>query len=205
MRPLGTSLFSVINCRCSPSRGTPARSHRSARHRSGDLHQRGSNIGGLRDQTKFGSWLFGIAHQRCAQQFRRQQRVDALFTEMAPDGDDPNDVTPDPCAALLQKEQAETVLALVDRLPVPQKSALLLHVLEGSPSMRSLSSPVSRSEQSNPGSIMPSACCGSCRACARLELNESDQHFTIIYCTAAGRRTVRVPRFHICISGRRSG
>jgi RNA polymerase sigma-70 factor (ECF subfamily) len=90
-----------------------------------------ANIGGLRDQTKFGSWLFGIAHQRCAQQFRRQQRVDALFTEMAPDGDDPNDVTPDPCAALLQKEQAETVLALVDRLPVPQKSALLLHVLEG--------------------------------------------------------------------------
>jgi len=89
-----------------------------------------AHIGGLRDQTKFGSWLFGIAHQRCMQQFRRRQRVDALFTEMAPGSDDPDDTTLDPCAALLRKEQAETLLALVDQLPIPQRSALLLHVLE---------------------------------------------------------------------------
>ena len=90
-----------------------------------------ANIGSLRDQTKFGSWLFAIAHQRCVQQFRRQRRIDALFAETAPDGDDPDEDTLDPCATLLRKEQAETLLALVNRLPIPQRSTLLLHVLQG--------------------------------------------------------------------------
>jgi RNA polymerase sigma-70 factor (ECF subfamily) len=90
-----------------------------------------THIGSLRDNTKFGSWLFGIAHQRCVQHFRRKRRTEAVFAEKQPDAESsPDDVTPNPCAALLHKEQAETLFALVDRLPVPQRSTLLLHVLE---------------------------------------------------------------------------
>jgi RNA polymerase sigma-70 factor (ECF subfamily) len=90
-----------------------------------------THIGSLRDNTKFGSWLFGIAHQRCVQHFRRQQRAEVVFAEKQPDADGaPDDGTLDPYAALLRKEQVETLFALVDRLPVPQRSTLLLHVLE---------------------------------------------------------------------------
>ena len=31
------------------------------------------HIGALRENDKFGSWLFGIAHQKCAQHWRRQR------------------------------------------------------------------------------------------------------------------------------------
>src|SRR3954467_9591484 len=30
------------------------------------------HIGSLRDDKKFGGWLFGIAHQKCLQQWRKQ-------------------------------------------------------------------------------------------------------------------------------------
>ena len=32
------------------------------------------HIGSLRDDEKFGSWLFGIAHQKCIQRWRKQNR-----------------------------------------------------------------------------------------------------------------------------------
>src|SRR6266498_1095642 len=33
------------------------------------------NIGGLRNNEMFGSWLFGIAHQKCTQHWRKQSRA----------------------------------------------------------------------------------------------------------------------------------
>ena len=40
------------------------------------------HIGGLRDDAKFGSWLFGIAHQKCIQRWRKQNREEILLDEI---------------------------------------------------------------------------------------------------------------------------
>ncbi len=40
------------------------------------------HIGGLRDDAKFGSWLFGIAHQKCIQRWRQAERKEILFDEI---------------------------------------------------------------------------------------------------------------------------
>ncbi len=87
-----------------------------------------AHIGRLRDDAKFGSWLFGIAHQRCLQHYRRTRREDVLFAD-DPNTGDHEGGDPDPRDALLSAERAEALYALVDRLPLPQRSALLLHVL----------------------------------------------------------------------------
>ena len=89
------------------------------------------HIDGLRDDAKFTSWLFGIAHQRCMQHWRRTRRDADVFaaTDEAP-SDWPDNDGVDPCAVLLRQEQADELFALVAQLPAPQRSALLLHVLE---------------------------------------------------------------------------
>src|SRR5664279_3207864 len=38
------------------------------------------HIGGLRDDGKFGSWLFGIAHQKCIRHWRKRREI--LFDEI---------------------------------------------------------------------------------------------------------------------------
>jgi RNA polymerase sigma-70 factor, ECF subfamily len=93
------------------------------------------NIASLRDERKFASWLFGIAHQKCVQHWRRAKRTDAIFAtasaiddESTGDWPDPNDS--DPRTLLLRREEAEAFFVLVGQLPDAQRSALLLHVLE---------------------------------------------------------------------------
>jgi RNA polymerase sigma-70 factor (ECF subfamily) len=86
------------------------------------------HIASLRDNEKFGSWLFGIAHQKCIQLWRRRDReaaareglanVPAEFTE-----DDPSEL-------LLREEQEAEFMKLLNQLPLPQRSVLLLHYLE---------------------------------------------------------------------------
>src|SRR5271165_1179740 len=39
------------------------------------------HIGGLREDNKFGGWLFGIAHQKCVQRWRKQGRDEMLCEE----------------------------------------------------------------------------------------------------------------------------
>src|SRR6185437_3425657 len=41
------------------------------------------HLGSLRDDAKFGSWLFGIAHQKCIQRWRKQAREEMLRDEFA--------------------------------------------------------------------------------------------------------------------------
>src|SRR5258706_2082305 len=41
------------------------------------------HIGGLREDGKFGSWLFCIAHQKCIQRWRKQGREKTAFEELA--------------------------------------------------------------------------------------------------------------------------
>jgi len=85
------------------------------------------HIGGLRDDAKFGSWLFGIAHQKCVQRWRKQNRDEMLRDEIAaaPDefGDSPDDL-------LIRQEQEAEFMKLLNQLPLPQRSVLLLHFVE---------------------------------------------------------------------------
>lgn len=90
------------------------------------------HIGTLRDDRRFGSWLFGIAHQKCIQHWRKTSRTEAL---VATSGDDDvsNRLDPeieDPREALLRRESADAFFALVEQLPAVQRATLLLHVLE---------------------------------------------------------------------------
>src|ERR1051326_2274088 len=40
-------------------------------------------LASLRDDAKFGSWLFGIAHQKCIQRWRKQAREEMVRDEFA--------------------------------------------------------------------------------------------------------------------------
>jgi RNA polymerase sigma-70 factor, ECF subfamily len=91
------------------------------------------HIASLRDDARFGAWLFGIGHQKCVQHWRRARRNEEIFTPSAADEspqDWPDADAFDPRMALLRREQAEEFFALVEQLPAAQRSALLLHVLE---------------------------------------------------------------------------
>jgi RNA polymerase sigma-70 factor (ECF subfamily) len=84
-------------------------------------------IGTLQHEEKFGSWLFGIAHQKCIQWWRQQTReVDALkeFAET------PIDFEEDPRGALIRREQEKDFFRLLNELPLPQRSVLVLFFVE---------------------------------------------------------------------------
>lgn len=88
------------------------------------------HLGSLREDARFGSWLFGIAHQQVVQQWRRRGR--------SPFADDPVPETaiaddPAPGHDLVRQEEAERLLAAVDALPEAQRSVVLLHYLEDFP------------------------------------------------------------------------
>jgi RNA polymerase sigma-70 factor (ECF subfamily) len=86
------------------------------------------HIDSLRDDKKFGSWLFGIAHQKCIQQWRQQGRDAGLREELLRE---PEPDTPDPLDLLLGEEQETEFMKVLGKLPWPQRSALLLHFIEG--------------------------------------------------------------------------
>jgi len=84
-------------------------------------------LGGLREDGKFGSWLFGIAHQKCIQRWRKQGREAAALEELAAAPAAPEN---DPAELLIRAEQEEAVMKFLNRLPIAQRSALLLHFVE---------------------------------------------------------------------------
>ena len=83
------------------------------------------HLGGLREDRKFGSWLFGIAHQKCLQHWRK--RTEVLCDEV-PEPPDEFDDSPDDL--LIRREQEKEFMDLIDRLPLPQRSVLLLRFIE---------------------------------------------------------------------------
>ena len=85
----------------------------------------------LREDARFGSWLFGIAHQKILLHWRRAGREEPLDADTL--AATPDDSAPDPRNDLLRAEQADALLALVDELPPPQRSVLVLHLLEDFP------------------------------------------------------------------------
>ena len=90
------------------------------------------HIASLRDDTRFASWIFGIAHQKCIQHWRRLRRDDSVFAASTDETvSDATDVEgSDPRSLLLQREQADEFFRLVECLPMAQRSTLLLHILE---------------------------------------------------------------------------
>jgi RNA polymerase sigma-70 factor (ECF subfamily) len=85
------------------------------------------HITGLRDDEKFGSWLFGIAHQKCIQRWRKRGRDEAMREEIAGTTDEFEN---SPDELLIRQEQEGEFMKLLNQLPLPQRSALLLHFVE---------------------------------------------------------------------------
>lgn len=86
------------------------------------------HLGELREDAKFGSWLFGIAHQKCIQRWRKHTEV--LLDEI-PDTADTDENAPDELA--IRREQEAEFMNLVQQLPPPHRAVLLLHFLEDFP------------------------------------------------------------------------
>jgi len=85
------------------------------------------HIRGLREDEKFGGWLFGIAHQRCIQSWRKQTREEAALEEV---GAAPAEFEAGPDDLLIRREHEETFMRLLSRLSPPQRAVLLLHFVE---------------------------------------------------------------------------
>ncbi len=88
------------------------------------------HLGSLREDGRFGSWLFGIAHQKCLQRWRKQGREAVALGEYAAA---PIDLEDDPAEVLIRAEQEAAVMRLLNQLPVAQRSVLLLHFVEDFP------------------------------------------------------------------------
>ena len=84
-------------------------------------------IGNLRDDEKFGSWLFGIAHQKVIQRWRKRSGKEILFDEI-PEAPDEFENSPD--EIFIRRESETEFMNLLDQLPLPQRSVLLLHFVE---------------------------------------------------------------------------
>lgn len=85
------------------------------------------HISSLRDDDKFGSWLFGIAHQKCIQRWRKQGREEILRDEFI---QAPPEFETGPDEILIREEEEAEFMNLLNQLPPPQRSVLLLHFVE---------------------------------------------------------------------------
>jgi len=79
----------------------------------------------LREDHKFGSWLFGIAHQKCLQHWRKREEI--LFDEIP---ETPEEFEDSPHDLLIRREQEAEFMKLLAQLPPAHRSVLLLHFVE---------------------------------------------------------------------------
>ena len=87
------------------------------------------HIGALRQDDKFGSWLFGIAHQKCAQHWRRRRPDNIPIDEQ----NDYPDTDAGPVELLIGKEQEAEFMRILGQLSPPHRAVLLLHFVEDFP------------------------------------------------------------------------
>jgi RNA polymerase sigma-70 factor (ECF subfamily) len=85
------------------------------------------HIADLQADERFGSWLFGIAHQRCVQRWRKRDREARWLDEMA---GAPSEFEPSPDDLLIRGEEEANFMRGLGQLPQPQRTALLLHFIE---------------------------------------------------------------------------
>jgi RNA polymerase sigma-70 factor, ECF subfamily len=91
------------------------------------------HIGQLRDDAKFGAWLFGIARQKCVHHWRRTGRDDRLFDrqeDMPAELPGPED---DAAAWLVRRECEDAFAIALGSLPAAQREVVVLHCLEEFP------------------------------------------------------------------------
>ena len=88
------------------------------------------HLGSLRNDSKFGSWLFGIAHQKCIQRWRKQNREEAFLEEITAEASFDADGDSSPLDLLIRVEEEAEFMKVLNRLPLPQRSVLLLHFIE---------------------------------------------------------------------------
>lgn len=87
-------------------------------------------VGQLREEARFGAWLFGIAHQRCIEWFRKR-RLQTTPLEEVEDSVAAIAVDEwDPAAMLVRQEDAQAVLAALDQLPTFHRAVLILHEMD---------------------------------------------------------------------------
>lgn len=81
----------------------------------------------LSDDSKFGSWLFSIAHQKCSRLWRKPKREESIDDETLEEWID--DV-PSPDAWLVHQESAQALYAALETLPPNHRAVITLHFLE---------------------------------------------------------------------------
>lgn len=87
----------------------------------------------LAEDAKFGSWLFGIAHQKCLQRWRARKRDRLVWDDQEALPEEAPSADEDPGDRLLRQEQEESFMALIEHLSPPHRAVLLLHYLEEFP------------------------------------------------------------------------
>lgn len=85
------------------------------------------HICSLREDGKFGSWLFGIAHQKCAQHWRRQRPENLTLDE---ENDVAGEEAEQPDEILIRAEQEAEFMKILARLSPSHRAVLLLHFVE---------------------------------------------------------------------------
>ncbi len=91
------------------------------------------HLDSLRDDDKFGSWLFGIARQKCIHHWRQTGRDERVFDSDPPSDEMPGSNGENPGAFLVKRERENEFLAALEQLPVVHREAVTLHFLEEFP------------------------------------------------------------------------
>lgn len=84
-------------------------------------------ISSLRNDDKFGSWLFNIAHQKCVQHWRKKRPESVALDEQ---DDELVDADSDPSELLIRKEQEAAFMNQLAQLEPPHRAVILLHLVE---------------------------------------------------------------------------
>lgn len=87
------------------------------------------HIASLRNDEKFGSWLFNIAHQKCVQHWR-VQRPGGESVPVTVEDEQVANFDPGPRELLIRKEEEGQFMKTIEQLPGPHRAVLLLHFIE---------------------------------------------------------------------------
>lgn len=85
------------------------------------------HLDSLRDDDRFGGWLFGILRQLCLQHWRRSGRAESALDTLGAAPDEPWE---GPDEWLIRQEQSAAFLASLDDLPPLHREVVVLHFLE---------------------------------------------------------------------------
>ena len=81
----------------------------------------------LREDEKFGSWLFSIAHQKISQRRRKQANEQKKHETFYEESEFENE---NPLQWLIRREDEKRFMNCVEHLSLPHRSVLLLHFIE---------------------------------------------------------------------------